>query len=78
MDWEWVSLCNIDLLWSLTWSHVTHSMKDYLNIVLALYGAASLSPSTDGSEDNMSLVLIGITSDLCFNLYKINLQVWVH
>ena len=48
----------------MTWAHVTHSMKDYLNILLAIYIAISLSPSKEGREDNMSGIIIGMASDL--------------
>lgn len=63
MVWGWVSLCYIDLLWPTTWPHITHSMRDYLNLLLAICRATPLS-SKEGREDNMSGVIIGITSDL--------------
>lgn len=64
MVWGWVSLCYIDLLWSTPWFHITHSIKDYLNILLVIYRNSPLSPSKEGREDNTSGVIIGITTDL--------------
>lgn len=48
----------------MTWSHVIYSMKDYLNILLAICRAISLSPSKESKEDNMSGIIIGMASDL--------------